>query len=101
MDLVIGLEAYAYEEVTVGAAPVGLTTALIAPLNGAPAAAAVIVVDTASVRFRTEGGGPTAAVGALLNSGDSLVLWGGNNLRHFQAVRTGGVDASLRVHYIR
>jgi len=101
MDLAIHLEAYAYEAVTVSNVAVGFTAATIVPSGAAPARCAAITAENASCRFRIDGANPTAADGHLLNSGDSLVLWETNNLQRFRAIRTAGVDAMLRITYLR
>lgn len=100
MDLIIQMQAFAYQTITAGGAAVGFAAANISSAGVAPTKVAVITVETASCRFRIDGVDPTAAVGHLLDVGDSVVLWGNNNLRAFRAIATG-VNATLRVTYLR
>ena len=92
-----------YEVLTVGTDVAKLSTAKIRPSTGPYARmlarAAMISSESGDLRFRIDGGGPTASDGHYLVSGDCLVLSGSQALQRFQAIRTGDVSATLRVTY--
>lgn len=92
-----------YEVLTVGTEVVRLSTAKIRPATGSYARmlarAAMISSESGDLRFRIDGGAPTASDGHYLVDGDCLVLSGSQALQHFQAIRTGDVSAILRVTY--
>lgn len=100
MDLIVSSEGLSYEAITVGAAAVGFTAGLLNPGGAAPPRGAVLTLETANIRWRTDGGNPTAAVGHLMTTTDSLVIHGANNLKNFRVIRAGGVNGSLRVTYV-
>jgi hypothetical protein len=51
-----------------------------------------------AVRFRTDGGAPTASVGTLMSVGSTVWIWPRDNLQNFKAIEvTDG--ASLYVEY--
>jgi hypothetical protein len=93
----------AYEEVTAGAQVAGLSAAKINPVSGpyakASARAALISLEGGDVRFRIDGGPPSATSGHYFTSGDNLVLAGTQALKQFQAIRVGDVSGTLRVTY--
>lgn len=61
---------------------------------------AFITVATASIRFRVDATiNPTATVGHLLGTGDTLELDSHAQLVNFKAIRSGGTDATLSVSY--
>jgi hypothetical protein len=92
-----------YEVVTVGATVTGLTPTKITPVSGPyarmSARAALVSSENGDLRFRIDGGQPGANDGHYLVSGDTLVLTGTQALQQFQAIRTGDVNATLRVTY--
>ena len=92
-----------YEVLTVGTTVIQLSTAKIRPSTGPYARmlarAAMISSESGDLRFRIDGGAPTAEDGHYLVSGDSLVLSGSQALQKFQAVRAGEASATLRVTY--
>jgi hypothetical protein len=92
-----------YEEVTVGAQAAGLSAGKIKPGSGPyahlSARAALISLENGDVRFRLDGGAPTAGGGHYFTSGDTLVLSGTQALKQFQAIRVGDVSGTLRVTY--
>lgn len=92
-----------YEVLTVGGAVVELSTAKIRPSTGPYARmlarAAMISSESGDLRFRIDGGAPTAADGHYLVSGDCLLLSGSQSLQKFQAIRAGDISATLRVTY--
>jgi hypothetical protein len=92
-----------YEVLTVGTAVEKLSTTKIKPTTGPfarmMARAAMISSEDGDLRFRLDGGLPTADNGHYLVAGDSLVMSGYQSLLKFQAIRTGDTDSTLRVTY--
>jgi len=91
-----------FEQVTVTGTAVGFTAATCAG-----AKRAVVIVETAPVRYRadaTDGktlnAAPTASVGMLANVGEQLVFWG-PEIQLVQFIRTGATSATLDVEYSR
>ncbi len=91
---------YDYESIDVGTAAIGLTASILSPDSVAPARGIVLTVETASLRYRIDGGDPTATEGHLLDDGDIVTLYGVNNLYAFRAIRTGVVNARLCVTFL-
>jgi hypothetical protein len=93
----------AYEVLTVGAAAVGLADDKIRPPAGPyarmSARAALVTTENGDLRFRIDGGQPSASDGHYLVSGDTLVLTGTQALQRFQSIRAGDTDGILRVTY--
>jgi hypothetical protein len=92
-----------YETVTVGATVAGLTPTKITPVTGPyarmSARAALVSSENGDLRFRIDGGQPSADNGHYLVSGDTLVLTGTQPLQQFQAIRAGDTNVTLRVTY--
>lgn len=63
------------------------------------AGSAVIQVQTAPIRFTVDGAMPTATAGVRADPGAIIVITGPQDLRSFQAIREGAVDAVLSVSY--
>lgn len=92
-----------HEDLTVGVAAVSLAAAKLKPASGIykgrDAQAVMLSVETADLRFRIDGGLPTAASGHFLVAGDYAVLHGGQALSRLRLIRTGDGDATVRVTY--
>ena len=92
-----------YEVMTAGAQVAVLSATKIKPVSGpyanTVARAALISLEDGDVRFRIDGGPPSATSGHYLTSGDTLVLSGTQALKQFQAIRTGEASGTLRVTY--
>ena len=92
-----------YEVLTVGATVTGLSPDKIKPLTGPyarmSARAALVSSEDGDIRFRIDGGQPSAADGHYLVGGDTLVLTATQALQQFQAIRTGDTSGTLRVTY--
>jgi len=82
------------ESVTVSTTAIGLTSARI---NGR--SEALIVVETAAVRYWKHGETPTATVGVVLEPGDILTLDSEHSLQTILFIRRDGADATLRCSY--
>ncbi len=92
-----------YEVVAVGTAAVSLSLSKIKPSCGAyarmSARAAMISSENGDLRFRIDGGQPSASEGHFLVNGDTLVLSGTQALQQFLASKAGEADCTLRVTY--
>jgi hypothetical protein len=92
-----------YEVVTVATQVAVLSATKIKPVSGpyanTSARAALISLEDGDVRFRIDGGAPSATSGHYFTSGDTLVLSGTQALKQFQAIRAGDINATLRVTY--
>jgi len=73
---------------------VGLTAASAASSNRI-----FVTAETADMRFRYDGGAPTTTAGHLISDGDTLTLYGTQNIKNFRAIKTGGVSGVLHVTY--
>ncbi len=85
----------AFEQLTVAD-----TAKILTAVTYGLAKRAVITVETAQIRFRTDGTAPTAAVGHLLAAGDIVILESAEDIENFKAIRTGTVLAVLNVSYL-
>jgi len=92
-----------YEEITVGVTAVGLSSTKIMPTTGPYARmsvrATMISSENGDIRFRIDGGLPSASSGHYFNSGDTLVLAGTQAIQQFRAIRGADTDAVLKVTY--
>lgn len=91
----------AFESVTVGsAAAVGLNAykPTAGPYAGRMAQQAIVTVETADIRIRTDGGNPTASLGHKIAANGSLVLVGEQEIVQFRAIAISS-DATLMVTY--
>ena len=91
----LGGRTAAFEQLTVADTAKTLTAATYGL-----AKRSVITVETAQIRFRTDGTAPTAAVGHLADIGDSVTLESAEDIANFKAIRTGAVSAVLNVSYL-
>lgn len=60
---------------------------------------AFMTLETAQIRFTTDGTAPTTSVGHLLNIGEVLKLDSAEDIAAFRAIRTGATSGSLRCTY--
>jgi len=99
--------AFAFETITVAAVSIGFTAATINPtVAGRPASQtraelAVFNCELGTLRYRLDGTDPTASVGNLLNIGDTISVYGYNNIKNFRMIRVTGTSASCSAHYFR
>lgn len=96
MDKVREGMVYAYESITVADSAVGFTAATVDD-----AKYAFITVETAAVRFRTDGTNPTATEGHELEPGDQLLLETSKEVLNFKAIRRDGTSATIRCSFGR
>ena len=55
----------------------------------------------AAIRYRYDGGTPTASVGHVLADGSSIVLSGQNQMAAFKCIRLSSTDSAIYVTYER
>jgi len=74
----------------------GTATALSATDgDGVPANGAILSVETAPIRYWTDGTTPTATTGHLAEVGDVVELHSRGEVRNFSAIRTGGTSGTI------
>ena len=81
-----------FQQLTVSNVSIGFTV----PAN---AIYAYFNLDAQPIRFRLDGGVPTAAIGVALIALDTVFLSGSQLLNGFRAIRQGAVDGVLNIHY--
>jgi hypothetical protein len=89
--------AYAYDSATVSSTAMTMTAIGFSAANIDTADRALISVDTQPVRFRYDGGVPTAAEGHYLESGDTHMIEGNQNIRNLQLIRATGTDGFVAI----
>ena len=60
---------------------------------------AYMTVEGAAIRFRVDGGAPTATVGHLANDGDKMLLESASDIKNFKAIRITTTSAVINVSY--
>lgn len=87
-----GLTCLGFQQLTVS----NVSLALTVPAN---ATIAIMNLDAQPIRVRLDGVAPTAAIGMLVAALDVLFISGAQVLAKFHAIRSGGVDGVLNIHY--
>ena len=82
-----------YEQLTVANSAVGFAS--IPP----DANKAIIVVETATIRYRDDGVNPTSSVGTKQFVNSTLILDGRDKIVSFKSIRTGATSAKLSINY--
>jgi hypothetical protein len=103
-----GMVANGFETITVSTTGIGITSTVLTVTPTAnsvvdvkrPARAALLSVETNSIRVRFDGTDPTAAVGHLVTAGDFLWVEGPDLLRKLKMIRASA-DASVTVSIFR
>lgn len=81
-----------YETITVAGTAIGITAGtMIANSENY----GVLTVETATIRFTTDGTTPTASVGHLAPAGSKITLDTAKEVNAFRAIRTTGTSASV------
>lgn len=62
---------------------------------------AILVLETAEIRFTTDGTAPTTTVGIPLEPYQSITIQGKDDLTRFRAIRTTSTSGSLKVQYFQ
>ena len=88
-------DTFAFEALAVAGTAVGFTAATFAT-----AYAAVIRVEGAQVRYRTDGTDPSATVGMVADPGDVLNINSSRDLQAIKFIRTGG-SATVNAEFVR
>lgn len=91
-------KTYTFESITVATTAIGFTAGDIA-FSSAPDLRVFCTVETAQIRFRTDGTNPTSAEGHILNVGDTVTITGLKDAENFRAIRTGGTSGVLKCSY--
>ena len=90
----------AFEKLTVSNVSKALSAEIYSKNSGLECCnKATLLVEDANIRYRVDGGDPTATLGLLANSGDVISLIGRSELKLFRAIRTALTDASLSCDY--
>ena len=82
-----------YEQLTVANSSVGFASI---PINTNKA---VVIVETATIRYRDDGTAPTSSVGTKQFVNSTLILDGRDKIDSFRAIRTGATSAKLSINY--
>ena len=90
------LRTFAFEALAVAGTSIGFTAATLIGARLATAA-----VESAQIRYRTDGTDPTATVGVLANPGDVITIYGNVDISAFRAIRTGGASATLSTEFAK
>jgi hypothetical protein len=91
--------AYAQETITVSNTAIGFTSATTNPPNGRDKPyKAVFVVEGDQIRFRVDGGVPTASIGTPANVGDVITITEQHDVENFKAIRVT-TDATIQPQY--
>lgn len=94
-------EAFDFDHIAVSSVAIGLTAAKLNPNNAIPANKVTFSVETNNIRYRYDGGVPTAALGHLVTAGSPPVqVVGEGNIAKLQFVRVAA-DADVFVTYER
>lgn len=91
-----GRQFFAYEDLSVSTTSVGFTAAT---RDGADYAR--VTVEGGPVRYRLDGGTPTATSGATLEVGEAIELENEDEVLRIRFIIRDGVAATLRCHYAR
>ena len=96
------LSTVAFDQITVAASAIGLTTANIRGYgsNRYAAERVIVIVETATIRWRDDGTDPTSAVGMIANPGTILTLDNRDRIEKWRGIRTGSTSATLSVTYL-
>jgi len=89
-------DTIAFEALTVAGTAVGFTAATYAG-----AYTAVVRIEGAQVRYRTDGTSPTASVGMVADPGDVIHVSSSRDLQAIKFIRTGGVSATASAEFQR
>lgn len=91
------------ESITVADTAIGITAAYIPTTQsgcwGWSQQKAYCTLETAQVRFWSDGTTPTSSVGHIMNAGDNLTLNSCSEMYGFKAIRTGATSGVLRCTY--
>lgn len=92
-------DASAYESVTVAAAAVGGTSATYTLADTRKPFGVLVTVETGDIRYRVDGGDPTATEGHLAAVGQAFTVEGYENVTLLKMIRTSATSATVRLTY--
>lgn len=90
--------SYATESITVSNTAIGFTDSIINPADPDSPFRAVFVVEDANIRFRVDGGDPTASIGLLAKIGAVITITGEHDVENFKVIRVT-TDATIQPQY--
>lgn len=93
------LKAIAQERITVDDTAGGVRLTISNYLSPPLALTALITVETATLRWLSDGTASTSTTGNLAYSGDVIRLENPSELWNFRAIRTGSTSATIQVTY--
>lgn len=94
-------DSFDYESVTVADTAIGITASKVSPANGERAKILFCTLETAQVRFRTDGTDPTSSEGHIINVGDVVTFNSTGDIGRFRAIRTGATSGVLKCTFER
>lgn len=93
-------QAFAKEEITVGATAGSLSASVYQPSTGAPAAEAYLSVEDDTIRIWLDGSTPTSSAGHAIGSGAALTIRSLSDITNLKYIRVSA-NAKLKVTYFR
>lgn len=99
--------AYDFEKLTVTnvvSNPTATKTTVAVPADpgrARRARAALISVETNGIRYRFDGGNPSATDGHPAAAGETILIEGIEAVKRLKFIRSGGADATVQITYFR
>ena len=95
------LQAYTTEAVTVDATAGGVKLTESLYITNPPGRAAILTVETAQIRYLSDGTAPTSTTGHQVSPTQIITLRNPSELSKFRAIRTGATSGVVRVTFYR
>lgn len=95
---VLAADFFSYEQLTVAASSVGITTTTVSPAGQPQNQHCQAVLETAQIRYRADGTAPTSTVGTPMNTGDVLTIDSAADALRIRFIRTGATSGVLNIH---
>ena len=95
------MDTFAYESLTIGTVTTTMTSSIYAPTGQSPAIYAYLTTETDTVRYRTDGTAPTSSEGHNVAAAGSCEVNSESDIRHFNVIRSGTSNATIRITYKR
>jgi hypothetical protein len=86
-----------FEQITVANTAIGITSTITNPTGQPQQNRCVARLETAQIRYRTDGVAPTSTVGTVLEVGDVLTIESNADARRIRFIRTGATSGVLDV----
>lgn len=90
-----------FEKISVTDTATGFTAATYAPTGQPAATKALVTVETAAVRYRSDGTAADATTGHLLDPGDSILIEGTDAIVDASFIRSTSTSGTIQVTYYR